>query len=196
MLEPKEGLLTFRAEGNNLKSSTDYSKKLHWPGNASSCGKNNSGVTIGRGFDLGDKSKISVLMALKNVGIENDKAEAIASGARLKGCSAYNFVLKNRDRIEEITEQQQLNLFLDTYKKMKKDAERICKDKFTIEKYHPDPKTSPELAWDNIPQKIKEVLIDLRYRGDYSLVTRSYIQRLAYAGDVTGFGKVVADRSI
>jgi len=70
MLEPKKGLLTFRAEGNNLKSSRDYSRKIQWPGNSSSCRKNNSGVTIGRGFDLGDRSKISALISLQKAGIE------------------------------------------------------------------------------------------------------------------------------
>lgn len=32
MLEPKKGILTFRAEGNNIRSSKDYSQKLHRPG--------------------------------------------------------------------------------------------------------------------------------------------------------------------
>jgi len=30
MLEPKEGLLTFRAEGNNDSSSQYFSRKIHW----------------------------------------------------------------------------------------------------------------------------------------------------------------------
>jgi len=45
-------------------------------------------VTIGRGFDLGDRTKIEVLIALKKAGIEIEKAEAISGGAKLKGCSA------------------------------------------------------------------------------------------------------------
>ncbi|MEW5291072.1 hypothetical protein ABW286_18110 [Erwinia papayae] len=39
MLEPKEGLLTFRAEGNNFRGSRYYSRKIHWPGNSPACGK-------------------------------------------------------------------------------------------------------------------------------------------------------------
>lgn len=195
MLEPKEGLLTFRAEGNNIPSSKLFTRKIHLPVNASSCGGNNSGVTIGRGFDLGGRTKISVLMTLKTVGIENNKSEAIASGAGLKGCAAYNFVLKNRDRINEITEQQQLNLFVLTYRELKKDVERICKKQQNIRDFHPDPNTSPTLAWDGIPDKIKEILIDLRYRGDYDPRARHYIQKMAYEGDLEGFGKALSDRS-
>ena len=155
MSEPKKGRLTFRAEGNDLKSSRDYSKKIHWPGNSSSCKKNNSGVTIGRGFDLGDRSKISALISLQKAGIEKEKAEKISDGARLKGCLAYNFVLKNRDSISEITDHQQLSLFVSTYEELRKDVERICKNKIVIRTYHPNPNISPTLAWDKIPEKNK-----------------------------------------
>ena len=194
MLEPQKGILTFRAEGNNLKSSRDYSRKIHWPGTSSLCGKNNSGVTIGRGFDLGDRTKIEALIILKKAGIEKEKAEAISEGANLKGCSAYNFILNQRDSIDEITEKQQLNLFVLSYNESRKDVERICKSRLTIKEYHSNPNISPIQAWDNIPDKIKEVLIDLRFRGDYSKRTRKYIQKLAYDGDVKGFGKVISDR--
>lgn len=196
MPDPDKGILTFRAEGNNLKSSRDYSRKIHWPGNASSCGKNNSGVTIGRGFDLGDRTKISALLTLKKAGIEKGKAEAISEGAKLKGCAAYYFVLKNRTLINEITEKQQLNLFVLTYEELKKDVERICKKKKTINDFHPNPQILPDLAWDNIPDRIKEILIDLRYRGDYDLRARKHIQKMAYEGDLKGFGKALSDRSL
>ncbi|AXF78221.1 pesticin C-terminus-like muramidase [Erwinia tracheiphila] len=196
MIEPKKGILTFRAEGNNLKSSRDYSLKIHWPGISSLCGGNNSGVTVGRGFDLGDRSKISALITLKKAGIENEKAKNISEGAGLKGCSAYNFVLKNRDSIDEITQIQQLNLFIISYNESRKDVERICKNKLTIQNYHSNPNISSTQAWDDIPDKIKEILIDLRFRGDYSKRTRKYIQKLAYDGDIKGFGKVISNRQI
>lgn len=31
-MQPKQGLLTFRAEGNNITNSRYYSRKIHWPG--------------------------------------------------------------------------------------------------------------------------------------------------------------------
>ncbi|SEQ09898.1 toxin homologue of phage lysozyme [Rosenbergiella nectarea] len=196
MLGPEKGMLTFKAEGNNLKSSRDYSRIIHWPGSSLSCKKNNSGVTIGRGFDLGDRTKVEALIILKKAGIEKEKAEFIAEGAKLKGCLANNFVANQRNAINEITERQQLNLLIINYNESRKDVERICKSIFTIQKYHSKPNTSPAEAWGNIPDKIKEVLVDLRFRGDYSKRTRKYIQKLAYDGDIKGFGKVISDRKV
>ncbi|WP_241623460.1 hypothetical protein [Rosenbergiella epipactidis] len=115
MLEPSIGLLTFRAEGNDLKSSRDYSKKIHWPGSAVFCGKNNSGVTIGRGFDLGDRTRSEVFISLQKAGIEKEKAEKLSYAAKLKGCLAHKFVLENRETLGEITDRQQLILFTIAY---------------------------------------------------------------------------------
>ena len=55
-MEPREGLLTFRAEGNNIKGSRYYSRVLHWPGIPSQCKRFGSGVTIGRGYDMKHRS--------------------------------------------------------------------------------------------------------------------------------------------
>jgi hypothetical protein len=194
MLEPEEGLLTFRAEGNNIKTSRDYSRRIHWPGISSSCGKNASGVTIGRGFDLGSRTKIKVVSILKRSGIKKEQAELISNAAGLKGCAAYEFVTQNKDKIGEISESQQLSLFKITYDELKRDVERICKDLDTIKKFHPKPDVSPDEAWERIPQKIKELLVDMRYRGDYRERSREILQRHAYSGDIEGFGKMLSTR--
>ena len=54
MSEPEEGLLTFRAEGLNVPDSFWYSRKVPWPGKRNECQKWKSGVTMGRGYDLGN----------------------------------------------------------------------------------------------------------------------------------------------
>jgi hypothetical protein len=36
-MEPREGILTFMAEGNNISNSRHYSRKIHWPGVMSKC---------------------------------------------------------------------------------------------------------------------------------------------------------------
>src|SRR5262249_51741927 len=46
-LQVSQGQVTFDAEGNDLVASPYYSRKIIWPGNAE------SGVTIGRGYDMG-----------------------------------------------------------------------------------------------------------------------------------------------
>ncbi|WP_261641079.1 pesticin C-terminus-like muramidase [Erwinia mallotivora] len=196
MLKPEKGLLTFDAEGNNLKSSKFYSRRIHWPGIESTCSRNASGVTIGRGFDLGNRSKINALLFLKKAGIAKEKAEIISEGARLKGCAAYDFVLKNREKAGEITESQQLSLFDISYQELENDVKRICQKRSVITQYHPNPKISANDAWNNIPDKIKDVLIDMRYRGDYGVHARELLQHAAYGADLNGFGKILSNHSL
>ncbi len=112
----------------------------------------------------------------------------------LKGCIAHDFVIKNRDAIGEITATQQLRLFELTYKELERDVKRISETQKNIRTYHPNPNMPPSLAWDNIPDKIKDVLVDLRYRGNYTPKARSYIQKMAYEGDLDGFGKALSNR--
>jgi len=47
----------------------------------------------------------------------------------------------------------------------------------------------------NRVEKIKEVIIDLRYRGDYRPQVRGIIQKMAYDGDIESFGKAISNRS-
>ncbi|HCL6630391.1 TPA: hypothetical protein N2R15_005224 [Citrobacter amalonaticus] len=39
------------------------------------------------------------------------------------------------------------------------------------------------------------VLVDLRYRGDYTTHARLLLQRYAYTGDLNSFGQVLSDRN-
>jgi len=116
MLEPKEGLLTFRAEGNNDSSSQYFSRKIHWPALSSACNNEPSGVTIGRGYDLGSRSKNEILSTLLAAGLNKEQAEKLAKGSKLQGCHADNFVRSNKQDIGEITEPQQKQLFESLYR--------------------------------------------------------------------------------
>lgn len=72
---------------------------------------------------------------LKRSGIKKEQAELISDAAGLKGCAAYDFVTKYKDKIGEISEVQQLSLFEITYNELKRDVERICKDRATIKNF-------------------------------------------------------------
>lgn len=155
MLEPREGLLTFRSEGNDVSNSLYYSRKIHWPGNIPGCSSNSSGVTIGRGFDLGNRSKDETLQALSMAGIPKEQAKKIANGAGLTHCQANNFVIRNKNEIGEITESQQLQLFNTIYPSYASDAVRF------YNKY----KKSNSVNWDKLHPALKEVFIDMKYQG-------------------------------
>lgn len=184
-----KGQLTFDAEGNDNKDSPYFSRHIHWPGGV-------SGVTIGRGYDLGqqndpssDFDSIELSQPLNNWLVESKGLSGQDAKNRYK--SADNSI-----RGYEITRKQQYDLFVITYNRLEADVKRICQKVDTIRMYHPNPNATPEQAWNDIPEKIKEVLVDLRYRGDYTPHARSLIQRYAYSGDLSLFGTVLSNKTM
>lgn len=154
-MEPREGLLTYMAEGNNISSSEYYSRKIHWPGNTSQCEKFGSGVTIGRGYDLKHRSKSEVISDLTFAGVPIEKAKEIAEGSKNSHCAAGDFVKNNRGSISPITEQQQIRLFEKTYATYLNDS---------IVFYHRY-KKKDSVAWGDLNQALKDVLVDMKYQG-------------------------------
>lgn len=183
-----KGQLTFDAEGNDNNDSPYFSRHIHWPGGV-------SGITIGRGYDLGqqndpssDFDSIELSQPLNNWLVESKGMSGLDAKNRYK--SADNSISDYK-----ITRKQQYDLFVITYNRLEADVKRICQKPDTIRVYHPNPNATPEQAWNDIPEKIKEVLVDLRYRGDYTPHARSLIQRYAYSGDLSSFGQVLSNRN-
>lgn len=150
-----KGMLTFNAEGNNLPNSRYFSRKIHWSDNANKCSSSASGVTIGRGFDLGNRNEADSLSYLVRAGIDKDTALKIAKSAGLQRCDALSFVRKNKDLIPEISLIQQKNLFEITY------PEYIQITKKFYLKYKK--KDAPD--WDQLDEILQEVMTDMRYQG-------------------------------
>ncbi|WP_319931513.1 pesticin C-terminus-like muramidase [Xenorhabdus santafensis] len=180
--------LTFDAEGNDKESSIYFTRKIHWPGGA-------SGITIARGYDLGQQAKANDELTQANIseplkswllecqGITGEKAKEKYTSAP---DNIRNFI---------ISRKQQYDLFNMAYDRLEKDVKRICQKKDTLLAYHSNPNIDPEQAWDEIPQKIKVILIDLRYRGDYTPASRKLMQRYAYSGDIDNFGIILKNKS-
>lgn len=101
-MKPKEGLLTFIAEGNNIPSSRSYSRKIHGPGLASKGNNYGSGVTIGRGYDMRYRSPSEIINDLTFSGVPIDIAREIAKGSKKHACVASDLVKENRNKITEI----------------------------------------------------------------------------------------------
>ena len=155
MLEPKEGLLTFRAEGNNVRSSLFYSQVIHWPGKMAQCGVFGSGVTVGRGYDMKHRSPKKIISDLTYAGIPLEKAQQIATGAGLSHCKAANFVKERKASITEISELQQRKLFELDYNRYISESIRL----YNIYK------KSNSVSWDELHPVLKEVFIDMLYQG-------------------------------
>jgi len=157
MLEPKQGLITFRSEGNNIKKSIFFTRVIHWPGNIGNCSSSlgASGVTIGRGYDMKHRNPAQIIHDLTRSGITYQQAKKISLGAKLHHCAALDFVEKNRELIGEITEKQQLKLFEITYTDYLIDAKRF------YNKY----RSPRSLNWQELNLRIRDIFIDLKYQG-------------------------------
>lgn len=183
-----KGQLTFDAEGNDNNDSPYFSRHIHWPGGV-------SGITIGRGYDLGQQNDPS--SDFDSIELSQPLNNWLVESKGMSGLDAKNRYKSADSSISdyEITRKQQYDLFVIIYNRLEADVKRICQKPDTIRVYHPDPNTTPEQAWNDIPEKIKEVLVDLRYRGDYTPHARSLIQRYAYTGDLSSFGQVLSNRN-
>ncbi|MFC0225025.1 pesticin C-terminus-like muramidase [Serratia aquatilis] len=146
-----KGKLTYDAEGNNVPSSIYYSRVIHWPGN------DLSGVTLGRGYDMGGRSRVEVYNDMIASGIESTQASKISNGAGLKGERARNFVSENKIDIGEITLSQQELLFDIVYPKY---IERAINN---YKSWTRDVVSAKE--WDELDIPIQEVLVDFVYQG-------------------------------
>ncbi|WP_241647840.1 pesticin C-terminus-like muramidase [Rosenbergiella metrosideri] len=155
MIKPMSGLLTFLSEGNDKKGSIGYSRVIHFPGNYNKCNTNISGVTIGRGYDMGRRYKSEILSDLILSGIPQDQAKEISNGAMLQGCVAANFVKNNKSKIGEITEVQQVKLFQKTYEKYVQHAIYFYKKYKGIE----------SIEWNRLDPRIRDVFVDILYQG-------------------------------
>ncbi|WP_428263173.1 pesticin C-terminus-like muramidase [Haliangium sp.] len=184
--EVDRGQLTFDAEGQ--EGGRFHSRTAHWPGGA-------SGVTIGRGYDIGQQSRARVVEDLTGVGVSAGDADRFAGAAGLSGAAARTWLAENRDNLTEITPAQQEALFEVVYSRLSGDVERISHNYAgTIAGRTGQDRESLEIDWDTVHPAIRDVLVDLRYRGDYTPTTRQRVQAPAIANDLQALYEVMRDR--
>ncbi|MFC3152960.1 hypothetical protein ACFOEK_18110 [Litoribrevibacter euphylliae] len=177
--KPKVGWLTFDAEGQ--EGGIYHSRILHVPSAF-------SGLTIGRGFDMKERKQAAVASSLSSCGIESSYAVKVSKGARKSGQDAFNFIIKEDLLDWEISAPAQLKLFEIVYKEQETEVKRICNLKAVIKEYG-------TVDWDKLDQKIKDVLVDLKYRGDYKPSTRKFLQVHVAKNDLESFSKAICDQS-
>jgi len=173
------GQLTFAQEGQ--EGTLYHSRWLQWPG-----GK--SGVTLGRGYDMGSRTVSAVQGDLVSVGVSPSLASAFAGGAGKSGAAAQTFVSENRASLGNISPGQQLRLFQQTYQEMEDDSRRICQDPQVVSKYG-------SVDFNILDLRIWAVIVDLRYRGDYSPAARTIMQQPAAANDIAAFRQAMGNRA-
>lgn len=178
-LKVDQGQITFDSEGNDSAGSRYFSRVIHWPGGA-------SGVTIGRGYDLGHRSKDEVIGHLTAAGVSSGQASTLAGGAGLKGKPAGDWVKANKSKVGEITHEQQKILFEVVYAEHKKDVVRLSSKKDVVAAYG-------STDFNTLHPAITDLLVDLRYRGDYKSSTRKIIQEHVAKNDLKKLAEIMAD---
>ncbi|VVO36423.1 hypothetical protein PS691_05357 [Pseudomonas fluorescens] len=145
------GKITFDAEGNDNPGSMHYSRVIHWPGN------DLSGVTLGRGYDMGNRTQNEVYAHMTRAGIDDKKAREISLARGLKGVAARDFVTNSKISIGEITKDQQISIFNIIYPDY---IERAISNynKWTLSEID-------RVEWVNLDPVIQEVLVDFVYQG-------------------------------
>jgi hypothetical protein len=155
-----QGQLTFDAEGVDFITAVEpfrqrrypnFSRILQWPPTSS------SGVTLGRGYDMGNRSVGEIFSTLRRAGIEEYKAVICSKSAYIKGTHAGQFVKVYGPLVGEITHQQQISLFGLAYQVKLNEAQnlygRVCRN------------IPNAPIWEQLEQKVRDVIIDIFYQG-------------------------------
>jgi hypothetical protein len=170
------GQLTFDAEGT--EGGPFHSRKAHVP-------TDTSGLTIGRGYDMKERTKEEVSKHLTGAGLDVADANLFAGGAKLFGAKAREYIKANK--LPEITSAQQKKLFETSFAESEADVRRICDKDDVVKKYG-------KTDWDRLKPAIKDIVVDLRFRGDYTPKSRELIQKLIVANDLAELAKAFADK--
>ncbi|ENM5735347.1 type VI secretion system tip protein VgrG [Vibrio mimicus] len=198
-----KGQLTFDAEGNDIEGSPFFSRRVHVPNNN---GKviGNSGITIGRGLDLGNSptgangqnpSKLELRSLFHSAGL-NPKLSmwllSVEGKTKSDALDALNSSGLTDDELV-ITRKQQYIMFNLVYEYLENKTKILVTKRDVQEAYG-------VVDWDGMPSKIKDVVVDITYRGDsYSKTRMHYVPVLAKAkesGDYNGFTLVMKDTNI
>gem|GEM_PF-3598301 len=154
-----EGQFTFDVEGSDDPGSRYFSRVAH-----DSIG--DSGITIGRGYDLYQqflghlRNADKVVEDLTAVGISQELIELLKPAITLQGDPARDFYRDNPAlRSHVITRKQQHDLYNRIYSSYKSKAKSLYEGHIRQHK-----NTMP--AFDELNVRIQEWLIDMGYRGD------------------------------
>jgi len=170
-LQPTSGKLTFESEG--MEGGLYHSRILHVPSDV-------SGLTIGRGYDMKSKDSAKIKKDLVAADVNLKDAEILSHAAGLSGQNAKTFIITHKLEKFEVTEEIQVSLFEITYKEEETETKRLCTKADVQAKYG-------NCNWVQLNKAIKQVLVDLKFRGDYTGGTRRFLQQHVVANDAKGF---------
>ena len=113
----------------------------------------------------------------------------MAQAAGLRGKDARDFIKRFDLSKWEITAEQQLDLFNLCYAQEEREVLRIINKADVIRLYG-------RTDWTNLHPKIKQVVIDLKFRGDYTGTIRTHIQTSIARNNLKTFTKLLSDKRL
>ncbi|MEO8997948.1 MAG: glycoside hydrolase family protein [Rhodanobacter sp.] len=102
------------------EAAPNVSNHLHWPQGA-------SGVTLGPGYDMKERSAASIVADMKAIGLTDAAAQVVSQAAGLTGDKAKNFAHGHKKDVD-LTDAQQVSLL----KHVVKHYERMVRKAMTI----------------------------------------------------------------
>ena len=177
---PAQGALTWHAEGVSDPSSRYYSRKAHVPSAS-------SGITIGRGYDLKQHSEAEILRDFTASGLTKEQATLFSSVRHLSGEEARTFIAQAG--LPELSSDQEQALFQISWDSALRDVQRISNQPLVVQAYG-------QIDWATIEPAVRDLLVDLRYRGDYTPHTRSLVQAAAATNDLESLSEVLNNRKL
>ncbi len=176
--KPSPGHVTWDSEGT--EGGRYHSRKLHVPSGA-------SGLTLGRGYDLRRKSVTTLQSDLIAAGLDTKYVAVLTKAVGLSGASAKQFIIDNDMLDFQISITVQKALFDISYKFEASEVKRICGKSDVVKLYG-------KTERDKLNSKIKEITVDLKFRGDYTSSARKLIQKAIADNDLSSFKKVIIDQ--
>lgn len=176
-MRPTRGLLTFEAEGT--EGGVYHSRKLHVPDES-------SGLTLGRGYDMRHRTSRQIRLELLQAGMAQDEASTLSEAAGLFGATARQFVKNQSLETFHISRQVQLRLFQIAYQQEEAEARRLCTKADVTALYG-------ICDWENLHPAIRDVVVDLKFRGDYAAPERRHLQSAIVDNDPHRFLELLQD---
>ncbi|WP_075185792.1 LysM peptidoglycan-binding domain-containing protein [Teredinibacter haidensis] len=173
------GQLTFDCEGSEERGR-NFSRKPRVP-------TAESGVTIGRGYDLKERSETEIFDDLMEVGVKAQDARKLSGCRHLSGVKARRFLKDFGFNRIEISAESQYGLFNLLMSEFEGDIINICHKEDIVEKYGLTP-------WQDIPQVIKDVILDLKFKREFTGATRERLQPALVSGRLDEFFQIMSDR--
>ncbi|MCM0148673.1 hypothetical protein KCN56_08890 [Photobacterium galatheae] len=166
------GQLTFDSEGNDIPGNIFFTRKPHVPNEGGNV-IGESGITIGRGLDIGKRTREEVKKILDDAQLEcknmSDKLyDWLLDGAGKIKRAAYDYYLTLDSKVPSdeqiITRKMQHYIFIGIYDYYEDNANRLTTKSDVRNAYI----EGNELNWDDLSEKVREVITDLLYVGVYT----------------------------